>query len=272
MNPIENNAIIVLEKMVESKHEKFDGNGLKKLTNLEPPQLNDAINHLESIGAIEVLKFFGTRPYTFGDVFILTRGKYLYHELKKKSEEKKTINIPKRAFNPVGSPYGFTTTDWETVSLQKEDENSLYVVLGMQFKSEIYDTDRLAKNLSKLFEKVIEAYNKKNVNKLITLHFEQLSAGYGEHLFNEIARNIIGADIAIFETSDLNPNVMIEMGVALTWGIRVLPIKNIGHKKPPSDISGQTWIEYKESGEVILDNNFEKKLLKMIERSISVKG
>ncbi len=272
MNPIEDNAILVLKKMVESKREQYDGKLLKNLTELEPHELNDAINHLESIGAIEVIKYFGTTPYTFGVVLILTRGKYLYHELQKKHEEKKIITLPERAFNPVGSPYGFTPIDWEMVSLQKEDKNTIYVVLGMQFKSKVYNTDKLVDNISKLFKKVIETYNKKKLNEHIKLNFEQLSAGYGEHLFNEIARNIIGADIAIFETSDLNPNVMIEMGVALTWGVRVLPIINEGYKRPPSDISGQTWIEYEESGSVMLDMNFEKKLLKMIERSISVKG
>jgi hypothetical protein len=47
---------------------------------------------------------------------------------------------------------------------------------------------------------------------------------YGEYLFNEIARDIISADIAVFDTSGLTPNVMLEMGVALTSGTRVPPI------------------------------------------------
>jgi predicted nucleotide-binding protein len=66
-------------------------------------------------------------------------------------------------------------------------------------------------------------------------------------LFNEIARDIISSDIAVFETSDLNPNVMLEMGVALTWDVRVLPIKKEGQPKPPSDISGQTYADYRDS-------------------------
>jgi hypothetical protein len=73
-------------------------------------------------------------------------------------------------------------------------------------------------------------------------------AGYGEHLFNKIAVDIISSDIAVFETSDYNPNVMIEMGVALTWGVRVLPIKKKGRPIPPSDISGQTWAKYTDDG------------------------
>jgi hypothetical protein len=68
-------------------------------------------------------------------------------------------------------------------------------------------------------------YNKKLSKEKITLQFEKLTAGYGEHLFNTIVRSIIGSDIAVFEVSDQNPNVMIELGVALTWGVRVLPLR-----------------------------------------------
>ena len=117
----------------------------------------------------------------------------------------------------------------------------------------------------------VKIYNEKLVERRIELRFERLSGGYGEHLFNEIARNIIGADVAVFETSDLNPNVMIEMGVALTWGIRVLPIRRKDAPNPPSDISGQTWVEYEDNAAKIIDGTFNKKLAKMIERAIGVK-
>jgi hypothetical protein len=56
----------------------------------------------------------------------------------------------------------------------------------------------------------------RSTSEEVRLALRSLRAGYGEHLFNEIARDVIRADIAVFETSDRNPNVMIEMGVALT--------------------------------------------------------
>lgn len=99
-----------------------------------------------------------------------------------------------------------------------------------------------------------------------------MAAGYGEHLFNEIARDIISADIAVFETSDLNPNVMLEMGVALTWGIRVLPIKDEGCPRPPSDISGQTWADYRNSAAEFIDSEHHRKLIRMVERAARKKG
>ena len=101
-----------------------------------------------------------------------------------------------------------------------------------------------------MFRKAIEDYSNRLGAIRVGLHFQPLAAGY-EHLFNEITCGIISADIAVFDTSDLNPNVMLEMGVALTWGVRVLPIKNEKCQKAPSDISGQTWADYRDNDSLI---------------------
>ncbi|GAG28732.1 unnamed protein product, partial [marine sediment metagenome] len=111
-------------------------------------------------------------------------------------------------------------------------------------------------------------YNRRPAAVAVQLDFNLLAAGYGEHLFNAIAREIIAADIAVFETSDLNPNVMIEVGVALTWGVRVLPIKRVGRPTPPSDISGQTWADYEDDAGKFSDPDHEAKLLRMVERAV----
>lgn len=105
----------------------------------------------------------------------------------------------------------------------------------------------------------------------MVLRHRALTAGYGEHLFNEIARDIISSDIAVFETSDLNPNVMLEMGVALTWGVRVLPIKLEQCEKPPSDFSGQTWADYRDDATAFVYPEHHQKLVIMIERALQKK-
>ena len=259
--------------MVESEEEEFENSWFSTVTNYSTQEINNAIEYLSDLGAVELIRTFGTAPYSFNTVFLQSRGRYLYHEIEEKNQNLQTneTSLPQRPFNPIGSPYGFKEYDWETVSLHKEDKNKLYVVIGFQFESKFYDTDMLLKNVKNHFQKAVSEYNKRN-NSNITLIFEKLGAGYGEHLFNEIARNIIGSDIAVFETSDLNPNVMIELGVALTWGVRVLPLRESTCPKPPSDISGQTWIEHQKSTEKIIDADFEKRLLKMIERTIAQKG
>ena len=65
---------------------------------------------------------------------------------------------------------------------------------------------------------------------------------------------------------------MIELGVALTWGIRVLPIRETGRPTPPSDISGQTWASYEDSGLSFQDDGFQASLVRMIERVMQRKA
>ena len=75
----------------------------------------------------------------------------------------------------------------------------------------------------------------------------------------------LASDIAVVETSDLNSNVMIEMGVALTWGTRVPPIRRHDAPPPPSDISGQVWETYDADGAAWNDSGPDRRLTKMVE-------
>ena len=274
MNPIKENAVKILTTLIEREVKEAQGKQIEHMTGLSPEDINDAVDYLEDLGSVEVIKWLGTAPYNFGAITVNSRGRYLYHEMKKRTDEveKEKKLLPERPVNPVGSPYGFTDDDWEFVSLRREDRSTLNVVFGLQYKSEYYNTDQLISNIKKYFQKAVETYSEKLSKEKITLQFEKLTAGYGEHLFNTIARSVIGSDIAVFEVSDQNPNVMIELGVALTWGVRVLPLREKNSPKPPTDISGQTWIEYEESGGKIIDEEFHRKLEKMIERAISKKG
>ncbi|MDP3105522.1 MAG: hypothetical protein Q8M95_13060 [Candidatus Methanoperedens sp.] len=273
MNPIEENAANILIYLTENKIEDANGDQIKDITGLKPDDINAAIEYLESIGGVDVLRSLGTDPYEFFSVMVNSRGISLYHELKNEMEldEGKKL-LPERPFNPVGSPYGFTEDDWDFVKLRRRDRTLLNVVFGLQYESKFYDTEQLEEKISDHFQKTIEVYNAKHSESKVTLQFEKLTAGYGEHLFNSIARSIIGSDIAVFEVSDGNQNVMIELGVALTWGIRVLPLREKKSSKPPTDISGQTWIEYENSGENIFDKKFHNKLELIIETAIAKKG
>lgn len=275
MNLVEENAVKILTTLIEKNVKQAQGKQIEQIIGLSPEDINDAVDYLVVLGSVEVIRGLGTEPYTFGAIMVNSRGKFLYHEMKKRTDEvekeKEKKLLPERPVNPVGSPYGFTDDDWEYVSLRRQDRSTLNVVFGLQYESEYYNTDQLINNIKNYFQKAVEMYNKKRSKEKITLQFEKLTAGYGEHLFNTIARSIIGSDIAVFEVSDQNPNVMIELGVALTWGVRVLPLREKKSPNPPTDISGQTWIEYEESGGKIIDEEFHKKLEKMIERAISKK-
>jgi hypothetical protein len=274
-NSIENNMNMILRVLGEKTRalksvQYLNGKELAELTKLQPTEINTAIDLLADHNLVEVLQALNTAPYHFAFVSITSRGMYELEridketEIKTKPEGKGLLVSP---LTPIGSPFGFTDEDRKIVAERIAKKDELRVVLGCQFKSQNYDTKLLGANVQASFQKAINEYNKKvNVIK-VTLYFQPLAAGYGEHLFNEIAREIISSDIAVFDTSDLNSNVMIEMGVALTWGVRVLPIKNEGCEKPPSDISGQTWTDYRRSAAEFVDPNHDNKLLAMIERA-----
>jgi hypothetical protein len=241
-------------------------------TDAGPSEVNSAIKFLVDSNLATWQRSTAAEPYVFSEVQVTPRGLY---EIKKVepsiSQDTRVKRKEVPAPSPVGSPYGFTPDDFATISEKKDDSESLYVVLGHQFESEHYKANDLQSNVEFMFSDAVNSYNKKPDAPKTNLVFTSLAAGYGEHQFNEIARDIISADIAVFDTSDLNPNVMIEMGVALTWGIMVLPIRNLGCPKPPSDISGQTWAEYEDSAKAFVDPNHQSKLENLVERAVRKK-
>jgi predicted nucleotide-binding protein len=62
------------------------------------------------------------------------------------------------------------------------------------------------------------------------------------------------------------------MGVALTWGNRVIPIREEAAPDLPSDISGRTWIKYRNSMDSVLDDQFDRKLSELVKRAIRKKN
>jgi hypothetical protein len=278
-NPIEQNAAKIVLVLAESaaNDEYLEGGDLAGPTKLEPEDLNDAVDFLSERELVERINFIGTAPYRFGGIKLTSRGRYVYHELKKPAVPKSEPSPPTQPQGIIrnqplaaGSPYGFTYQDWDYVQLELAETKTLKVVFGFQFSSSKYDTSLLSNNIKIHCDIAVRAYNDKHREDIITLNFLQLGAAYGEHLFNHIAREIISADIAIFDTSDRNPNVMLEMGVALTWGKRVLPILERDCEQPPSDISGHTYARYTDSGKNFLPEH-ERQMLLMVERAIQNK-
>jgi hypothetical protein len=287
---MDQDATAILKVLAEApRDEHVDRNEVSHLSGLDPERVNDAVALLVDAGLVEWILTFGTVPYVFNSARITSRGRYEYQRLSAGAAEqvgRPTVVVsdptssaairddvrPRLPPVPIGSPYGFTDEDWEAASERRSQAGVLYAVLGHQSKSEHFDAEALRFNVKGMLGRCVDAYNGMPGKPPLSLDFRPLSAGYGEHLFNEIARDIIGSDIAVFETSDLNANVMLEMGVALTWGIRVLPIKLEGRPKPPSDVSGQTWADYRDSAATFVDLEHERKLVRMIERAVQKKG
>lgn len=289
---IDRDAATILKVLAEApRDEDVDRNQVAQLSKLPPDRVNDAVALLVDSGYAEWIQTFGTAPYDFNSVSITPRGRYEVQRLASATDQAaarsevagetplvsvfddpdsvRQVTLPPA---PMGSPYGFTDEDWEAVSEQKNQSQVLYAVFGHQFTSEHFNTDLLRSNVEAMLKEAVRVYNGTPGKAPLTLDHRVLNAGYGEHLFNEIARDIIGSDIAVFDASDLNPNVMLEMGVALTWGVRVLPIKKEGQPKPPSDVSGQTWADYRDDASIFIDPDHVRKLVRMIERAVRKKG
>lgn len=278
---IAENAAMLLNILYDGDQDRqWSGKELTTASQLSPAEINNAAAILDDYGHIEMMRFLGTAPFNFGYVEITPRGRFEVEQQRSASANAQAIApaspLPpvrlSAPLTPVGSPFGFTDHDWEIVAARRGDANHLNVVLGCQFRSQHYDTARLAENLRASCEAAVAKYNATPSAVHASVNFIPLHAGYGEHLFNEIARDIIAADIAVFDTSDLNPNVMLEMGVALTWGVRVLPIKKTECAKPPSDVSGQTWADYEDDASHFADPEHESKLVRMVERAIRKKA
>lgn len=205
---IQENAAIILESLATFPRDSFgraevSGDQLAGRTNLTAYEINDAVSLLVNSGYAEWIQTLGTAPYEFHSVSITPLGRYEFERLQDQTKKEATIAEVIRPPVPIGSPYGFHDEDWETVSRRKADFNNFFVVLGYQFNSEYYQSNTLQENIEKMFKKAVEEYNKKPDSIKVDLNFKTLAAGYGEHLFNEIARDIISADVAVFETSDI---------------------------------------------------------------------
>lgn len=296
---IEKNQNLILKYLhdLSIKNEKVEyvsAQDIQKDLGLEPLKINQAVELLKSKGLVEWLQYMDTDPFTFGFIELTSRGEYELQRMQSimevavpvgKDQTKMSTMTLERLIQelmailtvrkqpiPIGSPYGFSAQDWETVSFWKAKKSVLYVVFGCKFDSVYCEYKELAKNIRDMFEQAVNRFNTENTGANIQLKFEPLHAGYGEHLFNQIARDVISSDIAIFETSDMAPNIFIEIGVALTWGSRVFLIKNETCPIPPSDISGQTYADYRDNGKIFKDTEHAERLYRMVEQAIKKKG
>lgn len=107
MNPIEKNAFKILRILIENKQDEYiNGNEIESLTGLKPIEINDAVAYLEEKRAVDVLAYFGTSPYDFGNVKVTSKGRYLYYDIiekEKKSAEKQSSYLSAESDDSISS-------------------------------------------------------------------------------------------------------------------------------------------------------------------------
>lgn len=80
MNPIEQNAHYILKVMVDKKIQSIGGRKINEETDLNPQEINDAVDYLEEMDFVKVLNALGTSPYDFANITINSKGKRFYYD------------------------------------------------------------------------------------------------------------------------------------------------------------------------------------------------
>ena len=124
-------------------------------------------------------------------------------------------------------------------------KHQISIFIGYQFKSTQYTRSEIDKIIIDSFEKAESDINNKFADKIKVRPILQDMLS-GKPICNQIFTQIENADFCIFELSDLNLNVMLELGYSL--GLKKLCIlmqyndENIPNV--PSDLSGLYIIKY----------------------------
>jgi len=119
MAGIRENAVLLMRLLKEKFNftEYAEGIDLMGMTQLNASQLNDAVEHLSSMGYIERLDFLGTHPFIFGGVKLNIDGKLYLEELEGNSGLPQHIAKPQfkvhKADDSTGNDAIFVTYIWD---------------------------------------------------------------------------------------------------------------------------------------------------------------
>src|SRR5258708_735840 len=125
----------------------------------------------------------------------------------------------------------------------------LKVFVGYQIKSKFHSSSGLKEVMSKKLCAVV----KKRLGITLAFQFgDKFNAG--DFLFSQVQGAINNCEVAIFDISENNPNVMIEVGMALGAKKFTIILKNESSIKDfpvPSDIKAFIYVPYKKIEEIV---------------------
>lgn len=129
-------------------------------------------------------------------------------------------------------------------------KGAVNVFAGYQFKSEYFKRPELDDAIVFAADSAADSIPE---NDEIELKYNPIDITPGKIIIEELKSLINGSDICIFEASDLNNNVFIELGLALAYEkpIIILVNSSVPNKiKLPSDISGIVYVSYPDMGKL----------------------
>lgn len=131
MNPIIQNAINLLNLIIEGGKPYYENIWFQENSSLSPQDIDDAVNYLEDIGAFTVHRPLGTTPFHFGGIRVLSEARFLYYELKEKYHKEKQTQS--QAF--LGAEKKEKKDEWDLfISHASEDKDSIARPLAVNLK------------------------------------------------------------------------------------------------------------------------------------------
>lgn len=127
----------------------------------------------------------------------------------------------------------------------------LKIFFGYQIRSKYHSEKRIQKTMEKLKNKI-----QKESDYDIEVKFGKFHAG--KLLFSEVLQTILDCDVGIFDISENNANVCIEVGMAYGGNKYVICSKNQTSKRKfrvPSDLNAFIYIPYNNRKGVTIDSN-----------------
>lgn len=124
-------------------------------------------------------------------------------------------------------------------------KKNIRVFAGYQFKSSYFKRSKLDEALSWVAQSVSNDFSIENCR--VDVQYEPVDVTPGSILIEELKSLIKSSDICLFEVSDLNHNVFIELGIALSDNKPAIMLRNSStgeDARLPSDLSGIIYHRY----------------------------
>jgi hypothetical protein len=172
------------------------------------------------------------------------------------------------------SPFlAFKRDELEKLEQRQRSKKKLYVRFGYQWLDDSGGTKKhlsiaLRNKLRLIFE---DASKTENTNGY-TLNYASLRGEAGKPLLHRIVFDILSADLLFFDVTEINANVMFELGIAYAANARLFLLRKNGAKKQlPSDLAGLTYSDYELGRDLVVDSFFEQDVKSVMQKTIKTK-
>lgn len=150
------------------------------------------------------------------------------------------------------------------VSFKHISVSPKYIFMAMQYKSEQIVTD-----YNKALQRAVVTLNNMGANVELIAYPIMAGEGKSINITSDIYEKIESCSVFLADTTEANPNVMYELGIAFNKKKPIIMVREKGkHIKVPSDIISEYYYSF--DGMTELENLFVKHIKKIMENDYSI--